>query len=58
MKKLREKKVLVLLKSSTTFARVHLDYDDIIYDQPSNATLSDKVESVQYNAGLAIKGDI
>ena len=33
------------------FFRTHLDYGDIIYDQPS-----EKIESVQYNAALAIKG--
>lgn len=33
--------------------RPHLDYGDIIHGQPSSATLSSKIESVQYNAALA-----
>ena len=40
------------------FVRPHLYYGDIIYDQPNNASLSDKIESVQYNAALAITGAI
>ena len=37
-----------------SFVRPHLDYGDIIYDQSNNVSLSDKTESVQYNAALAI----
>ena len=37
-----------------TFVRPHLDYGDIIYDSSSNATFSQMIESVQYNAALAI----
>ena len=33
-------------------------YGDVIYDQPDNSTLSDNVESVQYDAALAITGAI
>ena len=33
-------------------------YAHIIYYQPNNATLCDKIESVQYNAALAITGAI
>ena len=40
------------------FVRLHLDYGDIIYDNSSNATFSQMIESVQYNAALAIKGAI
>ena len=36
-----------------SIARPHLDNGDIIYDQPNNASLSNKFESVQYNAALA-----
>ena len=36
----------------------HLDYGDIIYDNSSNATFSQIIESVQYNAALAITGAI
>ena len=35
-----------------SFVRTHLYYGDVIYDQPSNSCLSDKIESVQYNAAL------
>ena len=36
----------------------HLDHGDVIYDQPSNATFSSKIESIQYNAAIAIIGAI
>ena len=39
-----------------SFARPHLDYGDIIYDYPGNSTFSEKLESIQYNACLAITG--
>ena len=32
------------------FIRPHLDYGDIIYDDPSNIIFCQKIESVQYNA--------
>ena len=41
-----------------SYIRPLLDYADIIYDQPHNASLCDKIESVQYNAALAITGAI
>ena len=31
-----------------------LDYGDIVSDQPNNPSLSEKIESLQYNAALAI----
>ena len=34
--------------------RPHLDYGNIIYDQVYNASFSQKIESIQYNAALAI----
>ena len=34
--------------------RPHLDYVDLIFDKPSNATFSNRIESAQYNAALAI----
>ena len=40
------------------YVRPHLDYGDIIYDNSSNASLSQIIESVQYNATLAITGAI
>ena len=36
------------------FVRPHLDYGDIIYDQAHNALFHQKLESLQYNACLAI----
>ena len=47
-----------LLTIYKSFVRPHLDYDDVIYDQPNNSSLSDKIEIVQYNAVLAITGAI
>ena len=43
--------LLIIYKS---FIRPHLDYGDIVYDQPNNSSLSEKIESLQYNAALAI----
>ena len=37
---------------------VNLDYGDIIYDQPNNKSFCNKIERVQYNAALAITGNI
>ena len=47
-----------LLTIYKSFIRPLLDYADVIYDQPSNASFSKKIESVQYNAALAITGAI
>ena len=41
-----------------SFIRPHLDYGDIIYDRPSNKNFTNKIESVQYCAALAITGAI
>ena len=54
---------LLLLRSSLltiykSFVRPHLDYGDVIYAQLNNSSLSVKIESVQYNAALAITGAI
>ena len=38
--------------------RPHLDYGAIIFDQPENQSFCKKIESVQYNAALAITGAI
>ena len=40
------------------FARPHLYYADIIYDQAYNATFHQKLEQIQYNACLEITGAI
>ena len=47
-----------LLTIYRSFIRPHLDYGDVIYDQPENESFSSKIESVQYNASLAITGTI
>ena len=40
------------------FVRPHLDYGDIVYDQAHKASFHQKLESLQYNACLAITGAI
>ena len=47
-----------LLTIYKSFVRPHLDCGDVIYDQPNNFRLSDKMETVQYNAALAITSAI
>ena len=47
-----------LINLYKSFIRPHLDYADIIYDQPNNLNLCNKIESCQYNAALAITGAI
>ena len=39
-----------------TLIRPHLDYRDVVYDYPGNASFMHKLESVQYDASLAITG--
>ena len=57
MKKLSQilsrKSLLTIYKS---FVRPNLDHADIIYDKPLNESFKKKIEMVQYNATLAIKG--
>ena len=48
----------VLLTIYRSFVRPHLEYDDVMYDQPENESFSSKIESVQYNASLVITGAI
>ena len=43
-----------LLTIYKLLVRLHLDYGDVIYDQPNNSNLPDKFESAQYKAVLAI----
>ena len=47
-----------LLTIYKTFIRSRLDYADIIYDQAYNSAFHDKLESIKYNACLAITGAI
>ena len=49
------KTLLTIYKS---FVRPHLDYRDILYYQPYNESMNSKLESIQYNAILAITGAI
>ena len=41
-----------------SFIRPRLGYGDVIYDQPLNESLSNRIESVQYKVALAITGAI
>ena len=56
LRKLVPRKTLVCIYKA--FVRPHLDYADIIYDNPSNDFFIHKLETVQYNAALAITGCI
>ena len=47
---------LVIIYKS--FIRPHLNYGDVIYDQPNNDSFTDKIEQLQYKAYLAITGAI
>ena len=52
---LPRKSLITIYKS---FVRPHFDYGDLIYDQPNNESFCQQIESVQYNASLAITGAI
>ena len=41
-----------------SFVRPHLDYGEIIYDQPNNESFNQKIEITQINIALAITGAI
>ena len=45
-----------LLTIYKAFIRPYLDYGDVVYDYPGNASFMQKLESVQYNAYLSITG--
>ena len=45
---------LTLVNIYKAFIRPHLNYGDIIYDNPCNEIFCSKIESVQYNVALAI----
>ena len=47
-----------LLTIYKSFRRPPFDYGDVIYDRASNESFQYKLESVQYNAALAITGAI
>ena len=48
----------VLMTMYKAFVRPHLDYGDLIYDEAYNETFHQKLESIQYNACLALSGAI
>ena len=50
---LRRNSLLTIYKA---LIRPHLDYGDVVYDYPGNASFMQELESVQYNASLAITG--
>ena len=47
-----------LITVCKAFVRSHLAYSDILYGQPNNESLCQKIESFQYNAALAFTGAI
>ena len=47
-----------LLTIYQLFIRPHLDYGDVLYDNPNNENFQSKSEKVQYRACLAIIGTI
>ena len=47
-----------LLTIYKSFIRPHLNYGDILYDNPNNENFQSKLEKVQYRAYLAITGAI
>ena len=47
-----------LLSMYKAFIRSQLDYADVMYDQAYNSSFHEKLESLQYNAFLAITGAI
>ena len=47
-----------LINVYKSFVKPHLDYGDVIYDKPNTASFINKIETIQYNAALAITGAI
>ena len=47
-----------LITSCKSFIRPHLDYGDVIYDQPNNESFCSKVELMQDNGAFAITGAV
>ena len=47
-----------LIAIYNSFVRSHLDYGNVLYYQPNNESLYQKMERVQFNAVLAIMGVI
>ena len=55
---LERKLIQVIQVVYRCFIRPHLDYGDVIYDQPNLSSLANKIESVKYNAAFVITGVI
>ena len=55
LRKLSRQTLVTIYKA---FVRPHLDYGDVLYDQAFNNSFHAKMESIQDNACLAIKGAI
>ena len=51
-------KLLTVSSYHVTFVKPHLDSGEIIYEKAYNSSFHQKIESVQYNACLAITGAI
>ena len=49
---------LTLVTIYKSFITPHLDYGDITFDQAFNKSFHDNLESIQFNASLAITGAI
>ena len=50
------RKLLIVIYKA--IIRLHVDYGDILYDQPNHVSFCQKIESFQYKAALAITGAI
>ena len=53
LNKLTRQALITIYKS---FVRLPLDYGDIIYDQPNNESLNQKIERLQYSTAPEITG--
>ena len=58
MRKLNNIPRSTLLTIYRSFVNSHLDYGDVIYDQPENESFSSKIETVQYKVLLVITGAV
>ena len=47
-----------LLTIYKSFVRPHIDYGDVIYDQPNNQRFVHQIEAVQYNVAFDFTGVI
>ena len=47
-----------LLTIYKSFVQPHLDYGDMVYNQPNNQSFLNKIEVAHYNAALAITNTI